>query len=124
MDLIMLRQLSLLNYSLDNAVLIPNSQYLKQYRDFIRDLMSNTPFLLSTLSELNLKMTAGYLSMRNLSEVDHARGHFYGRFNSITPSILEGFQVQKNHQSEHKKKKVRLKLSKNFIFNSNFRRQK
>ena len=104
----MLRQLSLLNYSLDDTVFIPNSQNLSQYREYIRNLMSNAPLLPSTLSELNLKMTAGYLSMRNRSEVDDARGHFYGQFNSMTPSILKGFQVQKNHESEHKKKKVRL----------------
>lgn len=108
MDLILLKQLILLNNSLENTVLIQNSPFLKQCQEYIRNLMTHTALLPSTLSKLNLQLTAGYLTMRNLSEVDYAREHFYGQYESITPSIMKGFQVQKIQQLEHLKEKVRL----------------
>ena len=112
-----LRQQSLLNYSLENAALIQNSQHLNQYRDYIRHMMSNAAIpSLSTLQSVrdlnltvsNFKLTAGHLSVGGLTGAGDTHGHFHGQSNLVSPSILKGCQLQKIHQSEPEEKKVRL----------------
>ena len=116
MDLSLLRQQSLLNYSLENAALIQNSPHLNQYRDYIRHVMSNAALPSSTLSTLqsvrdlnlsvsNFKLTAGHLG--GLTGAGETHGHFHGQSNLVSPSILKGCQLQKIHQSEPEEKKVR-----------------
>jgi len=117
MDLSLLRQQSLLNYSLENAALIQNSPHLNQYRDYIRHVMSNAALPSSTLSTLqsvrdlnlsvsNFKLTAGHLSVGSLTGANETHGHFHGQSNLVSPSILKGCQIQKIHQSEPEEKKV------------------
>ena len=120
MDLSLLRQQSLLNYSLENAALLQNSPHLNQYRDYIRHVMSNAsvtlpPSALSTLQSVrdlnlnlsasNFKLTAGHLSVGGLTG-DQTRGHFPGQQSLVSPSLLKNCQVQKIHQSEPEEKKV------------------
>ena len=116
MDLSLLRQQSLLNYSLENAALIQNSPHLNQYRDYIRHVMSNAALPSTTLSTLqsvrdlnlsvsNFKLTAGHLSVGGLAG-DQTRGHFPGQPSLVSPSLLKNCQVQKIHQSEPEEKKV------------------
>ena len=118
MDLSLLRQQSLLNYSLENAAMIQNSPHLNQYRDYIRHVMSNAALPSSTLSTLqsvrdlnlsvsNFKLTAGHLSVGGLTGAGETHGHFHGQSNLVSPSILKGCQLQKIHQSEPEEKKVR-----------------
>ena len=118
MDLSLLRQQSLLNYSVENAALIQNSPHLNQYRDYIRHVMSNAALPSSTLSTLpsvrdlnlsvsNFKLTAGHLSVGGLTRAGETHGHFHGQSNLVSPSILKGCQFQKIHQSEPEEKKVR-----------------
>ena len=122
MDLSLLRQQSLLNYSLENAALLQNSPQLNQYRDYIRHVMSNAsvtlpPSALSTLQSVrdlnlnlsasNFKLTASHLSVGGLAGASDTHGHFHGQSNLVSPSLLKSCHVQKLHQSEPEEKKVK-----------------